>query len=137
MFEHKNKIWYKGIFIMSFLMLFVPVIFSIIFYIAMANSETNQSLEISKHTAILLGCICGLLFDGTCIITGLYKGTLNVVINRIKEFFMDLKISIKFAFKNYFYDLIHNGFLFWVLCLIIGLTALIGWNNYKALLELI
>ena len=137
MFEHKNKVWYKGIFLMCFLMLAIPTIFTIIFYVSMAKSRINQSLEVSKHTAILLGCICGLLFDGTCILTGLFKGTLAVVFNRMKEFFLDLKVSLKFAIKNYFYDLKQNGFLFWIILIIIGFTAYIGWTHYKLLFELI
>ena len=123
MFEHKNKIWYKGVFIISFLILVIPLIFSLIFYFTSINMKINQSLELTKNTSKFLGCCCGLLFDGTCIISGLFKGTLKVVFNRIKEFFLDLRVSFKFAISNYWFDLKENGFMFWILFILIGSTV--------------
>ena len=136
MFEEKNKPWYKGIFFICFFMLFVPIAFSL-FFIYVTKLSRTENLTEGIYTAKLLGCVCGLLFDGTCIITGLFKGTFSVVINRWKEFFLDLKVSLKFAIKNYFYDLVHSGVLFWVLCLIIGITVYVGWTHYQLLMELI
>ena len=136
MFEEKSKPWYKGIFFICFFMLLVPIAFSL-FFIYVTKLSRTENLTVGIHTAKLLGCVCGLLFDGTCIITGLFKGTFSVVINRWKEFFLDLKVSFKFAIKNYFYDLVHSGVLFWVLCLIIGITVYVGWTQYQLLMELI
>ena len=137
MFEHKNKVWYKGVFVISILMLALPGIFTLIFYKTMSISRINQTLEVSKYTSIFLGCVCGLLFDGTCILTGLFRGTFKVVILRIREFFLDLQVSFKFAVKNYFYDIKENGVMFWILLALIGSTVYFAIDSIQQLLILI
>ena len=55
-----------------------------------------------------------------CIIAGIFKGTIVVIIKRIKEFFETLNISFKLAIKSYFDNVKEDGLVFYIYFIIVG-----------------
>ena len=74
------------------------------------------------YSSLAFGFGVGFLFQFSCVIAGLFKGTLKVVLKRLKEFFSNLSISVKFAYKYYFENIKEEGIVFWIFFTIIGST---------------
>lgn len=113
------------------IMILTPLFVFLLFYLIVGiyfPSKITKLFDVS----LLIGFGCGLLLDITFIITGLFSGTFMVVINRVKNFFSDLSISLKFAIEGYFYDIKTEGMTFWIYILIIAVEIIlfsIGLSN--------
>ena len=120
---------YRGVFLTSFFLIIAPLFFCFTIDIFMGNDTTIENL-----TIFVFGFAMGILFDLGCIIAGLMKGTFDVVKERVKTFFEDLIISIRFALESYFNDIKENGIVFWIYLSIMVATV---WLFILGLQELI
>ena len=132
----KNPRPYRGIvFTIFFMMLFPALCYLLIYVIFKSYNDVPESVIIDICFA--LAGLIATLFNGICILTGLFKGLIGPMIERIKDLFEDLSLKTKGAFKNYiasFY--IDGGILLWffilwmIFCLvasIIGFVHLVDW----------
>lgn len=139
-YEGKAKSPYKGLLGSSFLLIAIPV-FLFIFIFLIIKKYTKLPNDLKVDFSLMIGFGCGFLFQMTCILSGLFKGTFKVVVNRVKNFFSNLSINFKFAIKYYWEDIKSEGVVFWIYFLIVGSTlgiALVGiiksyifYINYK------
>lgn len=130
-YEGKTRSPYKGVLGSSLILISVPVLLFLIVFL-IVSKFSNQSSEVDLNFSLMIGVGCGFLFQLSCIIAGLTKGTFKVVTNRVKNFFSNLTINFKFANKYYWEDIRSEGIVFWIYFLIVGSTfaaTLIGFIN--------
>lgn len=117
----KEKKVYQGVFGSSLILVFIPLLLFTIIYLCV-KSDGRGSAELNLYFALMVGLGAGGLFQLSCGLCGLFKGTFKVVVNRVKEFFENLDIGFKFAFKYYIENIKAYGLVFWIYFLIIGTT---------------
>ncbi|MGM9631495.1 MAG: hypothetical protein ACI3XL_00180 [Eubacteriales bacterium] len=122
MFE-QNKTPYRGHFVAYIAMVFVPLVFTWIFYVSIMTFQSQYSREFNWASAKTAGCGIGVLYHLSCLITGAFSHDFKIVKNRLKEFFSDLFVSAKLAFEWYFEDIKTNGLAFWLDMLVIIINA--------------
>lgn len=127
---------YKGIIISCFVLLAVPVALYFLLKYVIVGCQPKYDYEINKYTAMALGFGSGFLFQFTCIISGMFKGTFSVVLKRIIGFFGNLTVSFKFACKMYHDDFVEDGAVFWILLVVIGSTLFTSIYGFVKFLEL-
>lgn len=120
-YEGKNKSPYYGVWQTALLLTAAPFLMTL-FFKAIFDKYSKMTDPQILFSAMAFGCGVAFMFQLTCIIAGLFKGTLTVVIKRLKEFFGNLSISAKFAFKYYFENIKEEGIVFWIFFVIIGST---------------
>ena len=128
----KNKSPYYGVFLSSLLLIIVPILSFLLFFSIMNRYPDLNDQEVI-YTSLFFGCGVAWIFQCSCVLAGLLKGTFKVVIDRLKEFFGNLSISIKFAFKYYWENIKSEGVVFWIYFIIINSTlalAIYGGVNY-------
>ena len=111
---------YKGVLLISFLLIIVPIIFYLITRLVIFKFQSSLSNDIKEFSSLALGLGLGFVFHLACIISGLFKGTLKVIFKRIKEFFETLNISFKLAIKSYVDNIKEDGLVFWIYFVIVG-----------------
>ncbi len=87
--------------------------------------QPKYGFELNFATAKILGCGMGAMFHFCCWIFGAFKDDFKAVKTRWKEFFFNLSISAKLAFKCYFEDLKTLGVAFWLDMAIVGINLYI------------
>ena len=130
-YQGKDQNPYKGLLIQVSVLLIIPCLVYILFYTLFLRWTAHTKEEVIAMS-LAFGFGIGTLFFLSCAIAGLFKGTFTVVINRVKEFFSNLKISFKFALRYYKENILEYGILFWVYLLVFGINltlTLIGVNN--------
>ena len=130
-YQGKNKSPYKGVFGTCLIMTVIPIALYFIVYL-IVTKFTNQPKQLNVNFSLMIGVGCGFIFQLSCVLAGLLKGTFSVVINRVKEFFSNLTINFKFAIKYYWDDIKSEGVVFWIYFLLMGTTLtffLIGLIN--------
>ena len=118
----KEQSPYHGIVVSSILLIGVPSLIFVFVYHLLSNYQ-NFERDFNLYSALVIGYGLGLLFQLSCIVAGLGKGTFSIVVRRVVEFFSNLTISVKFALKCYFVDIKENGFVFWIYFIIVGLCS--------------
>ena len=131
-----NKFIYLSQTIFSFIILIVvPILLSLLLrfcFIRFGEYEKEVAINYGRGFGLILGA----LYQISCFIAGSITDSFFVVSNRIKNFFGDLTISVKFAFKHYFSDLFEKGISFWVYILITFFTIYRGTQGLIFLFEL-
>ena len=108
--EEKKKLSHT-IFSLVILIL-VPIFFSLLLrfcFIRFGDYEREIAINYGRGFGFCLGA----LYQLSCFIAGYLSDPFFVVFDRIKNFFGDLTISVRFAFKHYFSDLFEKGLSFW------------------------
>lgn len=122
--------------LLSFLfLLIVPAVLSFIIYF-LYSVHGKYSDEINYYYGQGFGYCLGALFHLSCYMMGVLTRPFLVVVGRIKEFFQNLVVSWKFAFRCYFDNLKTNGITFWMYLLITALTTYYGIDGMMHLIEL-
>ena len=130
-YQGKNQDPYKGVIIQVSILLIIPLLVFCLLYLLFTKWTDYSRYEVIS-VSMAFGYGIGTLFFLSCVLSGLFKGTFIVVVDRIKEFFGNLKISFKFACRYYKENILQYGVLFWIylLVFIINLTiTLIGVFN--------
>lgn len=135
--DGRKKSPYKGVILIMVLLAIVPFILTILFSYVINKFQYKYPKELNNASAIVFGCTCGLLFHLICIFTGLFKGTLKVVVSRIFNFFDNLKISFKVAKLLYIEDLKTNGAIFWFLFPIVSINLFLIIKNFLVCLKML
>ena len=130
-FQGKEQNQYKGILVQIIILILIPLlVFGLLYLLFTKWTDYSKNEVLAMSMAFGFGI--GTLFFLSCAIAGLFKGTFIVIINRIREFFGNLKISFKFALRYYKENIIEYGVLFWIYLVIFivnVLLAYIGINN--------
>lgn len=113
--EHKNKSPYHGVGVTCFFMIAVPVIAYIAMHAALFEWQPEVSAELNEASARAIGFGVGVFFHLGCIIAGVLKDSLKIVVGRVVEFFDNLKFSFKLAWKCYIDQLRDGGVAFWIM----------------------
>jgi hypothetical protein len=112
-FQGKEQNTYKGIVLNCCLLIGFSLVIFLLMYLAFSKwTDHNKDEVIAMSMAFGFGI--GTLFFMGCAIAGLFKGTFNVVVNRIKEFFSNLSVSFRFALRYYKENILEYGVLFWI-----------------------
>ena len=122
MTEEQKKKAIKNAIIAAILFIAAPFIMTLFFHLYI-KQYTNYSKEMLLSSSITLGFLVALIFQLSCCLAGLLKGTLKVVLKRLKEFFENLSISFKYAIDAYWENLLEFGCSFWLFAGIILFTA--------------
>ncbi len=136
--DGRKKSPYHGIVLSCFLLIIVPIAMYFFMVLVFKKFDKNPHEELNTYTCIVLGVGVGFLFQLSCIFGGLFRGTFSVVVKRVVNFFDNLTISFRFAWKMYVDELKEDGVVFWIILIIILATlavviyGLIMFNNaYK------
>ncbi len=130
-YQGKEKGPYYGVWQTSLLLISIPIIFYFILYYFIAKFQGSS--ELAKYTAMGFGFGIGSLFNISCAIAGLFKGTFKVVKKRIRDLFSNFRVSIKFAFKYYWEDIKSEGIVFWIyffMILTFIILAIAAFNSF-------
>ena len=120
-YDGKNKSPYYGVWQSVLLLTFAPFIM-FIFFKWVLHTYSKMTPDQILYSLLAFGSGVAFIFQFSCVIAGLFKGTLKVVIARLKEFFGNLSISVKFAYKYYFENIKEEGVVFWIFFVIITTT---------------
>ena len=123
--EGKNQRPYKGVLLSSLILIGVPALLFLIVFLVV-KKYGHMAKDITLYFSMMIGIGCGLLFQVSCVLCGLLKGTFKVVVNRVKNFFSNLSVNFKFAFKYYIEDIKTDGVVFWIFFLIISVMLLLS-----------
>lgn len=125
--EHtgKNQSPYKGLTWSLFFMIIVPVSLYFLVFGAAKAIATKMSTQECNLIGLIFGFGCGFLFHLSLIISGLLTDSFKAVCARIGHFFENLKVSRKFAFKYYWFELKDTGFVFWFYFITIVVVLLV------------
>ena len=139
-YEGKEQSPYKGVLGSSIFLIVIPTLLFLLVF-GVINKFSNRPRVENINASLMFGVGCGFIFQLSCILMGLFKGTFKVVINRVKNFFSNLTINFKFAITYYWEDIKSEGIVFWIYFLIIGSTfgiacygtiqSLLVYLNYK------
>ena len=113
--ENKNKSPYHGVPVACFFMVLVPVLMYIIMRALLFENQPAMGKELNEASARVLGLGIGVLFHMGCLIAGVLKDSFKIVVNRVAEFFDNLKYSFKLACRCYFDQLRDGGIAFWIM----------------------
>ena len=128
-YKGQEKGPYYGVLQTCLILIIIPLIFILIIY-GVFSYFKSLSEEAICYSTLTFGGTCGVLFHMIAIISGLFKGTFKVVINRISTFFQNVVLDIRLAFKIYFEDIKNEGIVFWIYLIII--LSMIGLTIYGA-----
>ena len=112
--EHKENSPYKGFGVQIFFYLLVPTLSFLLFNWAITQFQGVQNKEQNFLSAMILALLIGFLFTSSTFIAGVAKQPFQVLKDRMAEFVQNAKLSLGFAFENYFYDMRKNGVVFLV-----------------------
>ncbi len=112
-YDSSNKSPYHGMWASCSVMIIFPVglYFLFTYYI---NEFQDFPKAMNDATAQALGFGLGTLFHLSCAVCGAFRDSFRVVTKRLAEFFDNLTISVKFAFKGYWWNIKENGVAFWI-----------------------
>ncbi len=132
---------YHGILFGCFYLIVVPAAIFIVLYLAINISWSQQqySGEINLATAKAFGCGCGSVFHLSCIIVGQLRESFHTVVERVKEFFINLFVSPALAVKCYWMDLKDGGVVFWIYLAVMGFNLYLtvdGFMDFFALYKM-
>ena len=127
--EHKRKSPYHGIWIVSILMMVVPVCAYILMHVAIFKWQPKVSAELNEASAKVLGFGIGLLFHLGLVISGIFGESFRVVLSRVKGFFEDLKFSFKIAWQCYVEHIREHGVAFWIVFVIMCVNFCFFWSG--------
>ncbi len=105
---------YKGQLLTVLFLVGPPLILFLMFYAVFTTWQPRYSNELHLASAKMFGCGVGSLFHCCYWITGAFKKERRIVVDRLKELFADLPVSIKMAFTWYWDDLKTNGITYWI-----------------------
>ena len=134
-YEAKKKSVYKGIGIVFFFLLLVPIAM-FFFFVLIFNKYTDHTKDIIVYMSLGFSGAIGTLI---CLITGLISDLLSKMFKRIKHLFANIGIFKGKAIKWYFEDYWRNGgiiiflFFLWLaicaFCTIFGFVNFFSWYN--------
>ncbi len=113
---------YKGQLLTILFLILPPILLCAVFYSAFQLFQGRFGADYNWNSAKMFGCGISVLFHCMCWMTGAFKRDFRIVKARIKEFFADLLILPKLAFKGYWEDVKLNGIAFWIDFAIIALN---------------
>lgn len=129
--EHKEKSPYHGVFVASFFMILVPILLYLLISGAINLLKPATPVAERVATAKMIGCGSGFLFHLTLIIVGVMKDAFRAVINRICNFFENLKFNFKLAWTCYWEEVKETGVAFWIFLVIMIVNFVVFWSGAR------
>lgn len=134
-YDGKDPRPYHGIGFFAFFLVLVPVLVFTLAYVVFTNYHDSPQ-RVVLNFSLMLAAIVGTLFNLIAIFKGFADDLLRAWIERIKDFFEEVRITPKGAFKSYFASFYNDGgiiliiFFGWMIaCIVVGL---IGFFNVYA-----
>lgn len=115
----KEKSPYHGVLINCIFLSGVPTFFYLLVRSVIMKYQDFE-YDFNNYSSMVIGFGAGFLFQISCVVAGLTKGTFSVVVRRVANLFEDLSVSFRFAIKFYISDIKENGIVFWIYFLLIG-----------------
>ena len=120
---------YHGIGFFAFFLVLVPILVFILTYVTF--TEYNDSpQDVVFHFSLFIAALVGTLFNMITIFRGFVADLARSWWERVKEFFEEVRITPKGAFKSYFVSFYNDGgiilviFFGWMAtCIVIGLIG--------------
>ncbi len=134
--EQKEKSPYHGILIACIVLALVPLVLYGIVRVAIFQYQTQFSDELNEASSKLFGFGTGMLFHLSCIIAGALKEPFAIVVNRVKDFFSNLKFSFKVAWTCYKFDIQSNGVAFWIIFAVMIANVCLFIDGLATIIEL-
>lgn len=125
--EGKNVNPFKHLWLSALILTIVPIGFFLLVF-CVVHRYSREPIEGVIYTSMCFGGAAGTLFHMSCIIGGLFKNELKVVVKRLGNLFSNLTYSRKMAFMIYKEDVKENGISFWVHSFVI--LAFLGFTIY-------
>ena len=115
---------YHGIGFFAFFLVLVPIlVFILVYKIFIGYNDSPK--DVVFHFSIFLACLVGTLFNLVALFKGSFADLVRLWWERIKDFFEEVKITPKGAFKSYFASFDNDGgiilaiFFSWTLAMIV------------------
>ena len=106
--ENKRQSPYRGIWMILFLLIFVPACLFGLIYVALNHYQGHYG-ALNLASAKAIGCGLGCLFHLGCAVAGAFTPGWKALTYRIREFFESLIVSPAFAFESYWADMKNDG----------------------------
>ena len=129
--EHKNQSPYHGVFVAGAFMLVVPVVLFFLVKGAIAIWKPSMDPEEIIATAKTFGLGMGFLFHISLVFAGVIKEPFRAVVNRVANFFENLKFNFKLAWNCYVDEVRETGLAFWIFLAIIVVNFCFFWSGAK------
>ena len=133
---------YHGIGFFAFFLVFVPIMTFILVYVIFKNYN-DAPLDVVFNFALFLATLVGTLFNLVAIFKGSFEDLHRAWRERIKDFFEEVRITPKGAFKSYFASFYTDGgiilliFYTWTITMIvIGVISFFNVYNWYLTLDL-
>ncbi len=111
---------YRGLLIFVPAMVLVPVALTAMFHYVIDRWQPYLSDEMNWASARIFGCGLGICFHIGCILTGAFTEDFEAVKKRLAEFFANITVSARLAFRWYWEDVKKLGLAFWIDAVLIG-----------------
>ena len=129
--EHKNQSPYHGVFVAGVFMIVVPVLLFFLVKGAIAIWKPTTPPEESTAIAKMFGLGVGFLFHLSLVLAGVMKNPFRAVVNRVVNFFDNLKFNFKLAWGCDVDEVRETGLAFWIFLAIIVVNFCFFWSGAK------
>ena len=126
---------YHGIGFFAFFLVLVPVLVFILVYTIFSNYHDSPQ-DVVFHFALFIAALVGTLFNMVAIFKGSFEDLFRAWRERIRDFFEEVRITPKGAFKSYFASFYNDGgiilVIFFAWSIIMIVIGVIGFLNVYA-----
>lgn len=112
---NSSKSPYRGLWIALLILIIIPVLMSLLLFLAIDKWQYKQPFEVNFWTGVFFGFLIGSCFQTITIIVGLYKGSFKNMIMRVVHFIGNARTSFKLAWMIYKDEVAEQGLVFWVI----------------------
>ena len=124
--DSKRKSPYKGVAIVCFFLIALPIICYLVIYGAFNNFRANNPSDSENRlTAFVFATGIGIFFHLSVAISGTFKEAKTAVKERMAEFRENLYLSLWFAIQSYLYDMKKNGIVYLIYMVIVLTNAVL------------
>ncbi|MBQ9731403.1 MAG: hypothetical protein IJV94_04805 [Bacilli bacterium] len=131
----ETKITFKNEVGTFFIILIGTFVFSYLIFIAFDKTKTLPNY-IDMYYGFGFGCAAGFIFMLSFAVAGGMENSFFVELERWIEFFKDLRISFKFATRNFFDHIKEEGFAFWLYILLMVAQVGVAYYCFSNLIEI-
>ena len=126
---------YRGIGFFALFLVLVPISIFFLVYVIFTNYNDSPK-DVVFNFAVFLACLVGTLFNLIALFKGSFEDLLRAWRERLKEFFEEVRITPKGAFKSYFVSFYHDGgiilVIFFAWTIIMVVVGVITFFNVRA-----
>ena len=133
---------YHGIGFFAFFLVLVPILTFVLVYVIFKNYN-DSPLDVVFSFSLFLASLVGTLFNLVALFKGSFEDLLRAWWERIKNFFEEVRITRKGAFKSYFSSFYYDGgiilliFFAWtIIMVVVGVISFFNVYSWYQTLDL-